>query len=74
MTPPELTLKAEKENVIQPLRNKVSQRMEPEAIFSDHMRGGVGGGGVKKSPPLRQGPQAGYYDSWKSNSLMTIKL
>lgn len=39
MTPPVLALKAEKENVIQSLRNNVSQQTESEAIFSGHMRG-----------------------------------
>lgn len=58
MTPPELTRKAEEENVTQPLRNKVSQRTEPEAIFSDHM-----GGGRQKNPSLRECPQADNYDS-----------
>lgn len=37
MTPAALKLKAEKENVIQSLRNNVSQ--QTEAIFPDHMRG-----------------------------------
>lgn len=70
MTPPELTRKAEEENVIQPLRNKVSQRTEPEAIFSHHM----GGWGGRKNLSLRECPQADNYNSWKSSSLLTIKL
>lgn len=69
MTPPELTRTAEEENVIQPLRNKVSQRTEPEAIFCDYRRGEG-----KKNPSLRECPQADNYDSWKSSSLLTIKL
>lgn len=61
MTPPVLTLKAEKENVIQSLRNNVSPRTEPEAIFSEHLRG-------KEKHFSETAPYGCYYDSWKSNS------
>lgn len=39
MTPSMLTLKAKKENVIQPLYNIISQYTEAKIVFSDHMRG-----------------------------------
>lgn len=41
MTPLMLTLKAKKEDVIQPLYNIISQLTEAKIVFSDHMGGEI---------------------------------
>lgn len=68
MTPSLLTLKAKKENVIQPLYNIISQLIEPKLIFSDHIRG--------KLRQFSEFPMDGYYDSRTSaqSNIMTSKL